>query len=75
MSTIQVRNVPEEFHRRLKVRAAQEGRTLSEYVLGELRVAVDRPTITQWIRYADALPPLEDAPTPAAEVIADERHR
>jgi hypothetical protein len=44
-------------------------------VLGELRVAVDRPTITQWIRYADALPPLEDAPTPAAEVIADERHR
>jgi antitoxin FitA len=75
MSTIQVRNVPQELHRQLKVRAAQEGRTLSEYVRGELRVAADRPTISPWIRYADALPLLEDAPTPAAEVIADERRR
>jgi antitoxin FitA len=75
MSTIQVRNVPEQLHRQLKVRAAQEGRTLSDYVLDELRVAAGRPTMSQWLRDVDALPPSEDAPTPAAEVIADERRR
>ena len=75
MSTIQVRNVPEQLHRQLKIRAAQEGRTLSDYVLDELLVAAGRPTMTQWLRDVDALPPREDAPTPAAEVIADERRR
>jgi antitoxin FitA len=75
MSTIQVRNVPEELHRQLKVRAAQEGRTLSDYVLDELRVAAGRPTMSQWLRQADALPPAKDAPTPASEVLAQERRR
>ena len=75
MSTIQVRNVPEQLHRQLKIRAAQEGRTLSDYVLDELLVAAGRPTMTQWLRDVDALPPREDAPIPAAEVIADERRR
>ena len=75
MSTIQVRNVPDELHRQLKVRAAQEGRTLSDYVLDELRVAAGRPTMRRWLRDVDALPPPEDGPTPAAEVIADERRR
>jgi hypothetical protein len=75
MSTIQVRNVPEQLHKQLKVRAAQEGRTLSDYVLDELRVAAGRPTMSQWLHDVDALPPSEDTPTPAAEVIADERRR
>ncbi len=75
MSTIQVRNVPEQLHRQLKVRAAQEGRTLSDYVLDELRVAAGRPTMSRWLGDVDALPPPADAPTPAAEVIADERGR
>jgi plasmid stability protein len=75
MSTIQVRNVPEELHRHLKVRAAQEGRTLSDYVLDELRIAAGRPTMTQWLRDVDALPAPAHVPAPAAEVIADERRR
>ena len=73
MSTIQVRNVPEQLHRQLKVRAAQEGRTLSDYVLDELRVAAGRPSMNRWLDEVDALPPPGDAPRPAAEVIADER--
>lgn len=75
MSTIQIRNVPEHLHKQLKVRAAQEGRTLSDYVLDELRVAAGRPNMNRWLHDVDALPPPEDAPTPAAEVIADERRR
>jgi len=75
MSTIQIRNVPGQLHKQLKVRAAQQGRTLSDYLLDELRVAAARPTMHEWIDALDALPPGERAPTPAAQVIAEERRR
>ena len=42
MSTIQIRNVPEELSRTLKARASLEGRSLSDYLLGELREIADR---------------------------------
>jgi plasmid stability protein len=41
---VQVRNVPAEFHRRLKARAAIEGMSMSDYILRELGKALDRPT-------------------------------
>jgi antitoxin FitA len=41
---IQVRNVPDGLHRRLKARAALSGMSLSEYLLQELRHAAARPT-------------------------------
>lgn len=44
MKTLQIRNVPEDVHRRLKVRAAQSGRSMSELVLEELQRSLDRPT-------------------------------
>ncbi len=44
MSMIQVRNVPEELHRKLKIRAASEGITLSDYALKELERAVSSPS-------------------------------
>lgn len=43
-SLVQVRNVPAELHRRLKARAAMEGMSMSDYVLRELKKALDRPT-------------------------------
>ena len=42
--TIQIRNVPEALHRRLKLRAAFEGKSLSDYLLAELRRVAERPT-------------------------------
>ena len=44
MSRIQIRNVPEELHRRLKARAALEGVTLSELALNELSRAMSAPS-------------------------------
>jgi plasmid stability protein len=44
MTSLQIRNVPDELHRRLKARAAIEGQSLSEYALGELRRAMQQPT-------------------------------
>ena len=41
---VQIRNVPAEFHRRLKARAAMEGMSMSDYILREVRKALERPT-------------------------------
>jgi len=42
--TIQVRNVPDTLHRVLKVRAAMNGMSLSDYLLSEIREIAERPT-------------------------------
>lgn len=41
---VQIRNVPADFHRRLKARAAIEGMSMSDYILREVGKALDRPT-------------------------------
>lgn len=75
MSTIQVRNVPEDLHRQLKARAAGRGRSLSDYVLDELRVAATRPTMGEWLAAVEVLPASLHTPTLAADILADERRR
>ena len=44
MGLIQIRNVPDDIHRTLKVRAAAAGTSLSEYVLREVTRSARRPT-------------------------------
>ena len=45
MSTmIQIRHVPDQLHRQVKARAAEAGMSLPDYLLQELRRAVERPT-------------------------------
>ena len=41
---VQIRNVPDALHRKLKVRAADAGQTLSDYLLAELQRLAARPT-------------------------------
>jgi len=41
---IQIRNVPDALHRRLKSRAALAGMSLSDYLLSEIRELAERPT-------------------------------
>ena len=44
---IQIRNVPDALHRRLKSRAALAGMSLSDYLLEELRQMAERPTLDE----------------------------
>ena len=44
---IQIRNVPEALHRKLKARAAEAGMSLSDYLLAEIRHVADRPTLVE----------------------------
>jgi antitoxin FitA len=44
---IQLRNVPDALHRSLKARAAMEGLSLSDYLLGEIKEIAERPTLAE----------------------------
>ena len=41
---VQIRNVPEALHRRLKARAAMEGMSMSLYILREIEKSLARPS-------------------------------
>jgi hypothetical protein len=46
---IQIRNVPDDLHRELKVRAAERGMSLSDYLLFELEGLVGKPTMAEFV--------------------------
>jgi antitoxin FitA len=56
---IQIRNVPDDLHRRLKVRAAMEGMSLSDYLLSEIRGLTERPTLREVLDRLHREEPLE----------------
>jgi antitoxin FitA len=49
MSAIQVKNVPDELHERLRSRARAEGRSMSDYVLYVLERDLALPTTREWL--------------------------
>ena len=69
---VQIRNVPSEFHRRLKARAAMEGMSMSDYILREIGKALDRPTRGEVLERLRARP-VRHVSRPAAELIRAER--
>jgi plasmid stability protein len=69
---IQLRNVPDPLHKKLKSRAALEGLSLSDYLIGIVRKAAERPTDEEIRARLANLPPVE-LKTPAAVVVRQER--
>ncbi|MBE9403584.1 antitoxin [Brachybacterium sp. p3-SID1565] len=64
MTTIQVRNVPEETSRALKAKAALEGKSLSDYLRDELERLATQPSRAELLariseRGRRELPPAE----------------
>jgi plasmid stability protein len=74
MSMIQIRNVPEPLHRRLKARAALAGMSLSDYLLAELRAVAERPTLAELRARLAERPGVAPSPPPA-EAVRAERER
>jgi len=75
MSMIQIRNVPEELHRELKVRAARAGMTLSEYLLDVIRKAAERPEPGDLLLWLRERSPVYAAESPAEAVRAEREAR
>jgi plasmid stability protein len=69
---VQIRNVPDGLHRKLKVRAAEAGQTLSDYLLAELERLAARPTREEMLARIHRRR-RATLKTPAAAVIRDER--
>ena len=56
---IQIRNVPDDLHRTLKVRAAQAGMTLSDYLLSEIEQIAEKPTLSEMMERLRGREPVE----------------
>jgi plasmid stability protein len=65
---IQLRNVPDELHRKLKARAAAEGMSLSAYVLRDVARNAELPTMREWVEKVKKLKPIKTRES-SAEVI------
>jgi len=71
--TIQLRNVPDAVHRKLKARAARAGMSLSNYLLAEIREVADRPTLVEFRERLHRRKPLS-AEIDTALLIREERN-
>jgi plasmid stability protein len=69
---VQIRNVPDALHRKLKARAAGSGQTLSDYLLAELERVAARPTREEMLARLHSRKRV-NLRTPAATVIRAER--
>ncbi len=70
--SIQIRNVPEALHRRLKARAALEGVSMSSYVLRKIERALARPGRREWLEAIGSDPEVVLDRSPA-DILREER--
>jgi plasmid stability protein len=71
---IQIRHVPDAIHRTLKARAAQEGMSLSDYLLREITLITGRPTVREVMARIEQRGPTE-VPEDSVEIIRKLRGR
>jgi len=72
MGHIQIRNVPEDVHRKLKARAASEGLSLSDYLLRAVSRTAERPSMEEMVARIRSRP-MAKLPVSGAEVVRAER--
>lgn len=63
MTALQIRNLPDDVHRKLKARAAERGQSLSEYAAQVLRAEAEIPTLGEWWERVKARGPAGDVTT------------
>lgn len=54
---IQIRNVPEKLHQQLKMRAAKNGKTLSDFLKEVAEREMARPDIQEFLERVRRIPP------------------
>jgi plasmid stability protein len=55
---IQLRHVPDALHRKLKARAAKSGLSLSDYLVREIAIVAEQPTLQETLAEIAKLPPI-----------------
>jgi plasmid stability protein len=74
-ATIQIRNVPDTLHRRLKSRAVLARMSLSDYLLDHLHALVDQPTMKELQARLQRLPPFTPSISPTQAIRAVRNRR
>lgn len=76
-SSLQIRDVPDEVHDAVRVRAAQAGKSVSQYLLDVVGDAVRRPTMIDVVKRAEELAALDAGADPAdvQRVLRESRDR
>jgi plasmid stability protein len=72
---VQIRNVPDEVHRKLKSRAALAGVSISKYLLREPERSLERPTREELLARLRSRQPVEPREPIAAAVLAEREGR
>lgn len=72
---IQIRNVPAELHRKLKLRAIVAGQSLSDYLLAEIRRSAELPSREEMLERLGSLPRYEirESASQALDAVRRER--
>ena len=73
MAHVQIRNMPDALHRKLKARAALAGLSLSDYLLAEVERGSELPTVAEWLARVRSGEHLEELTTRPAELIRSDR--
>jgi len=71
---VQIRDLPEDVHRRLKSQAALAGQSLNEFMLARMSELARSPTVPELIARIREREPY-DGPSIADEIRADRDHR
>jgi plasmid stability protein len=69
--SVQIRNVPESVHAILRARAARAGKSLSEYLLAELRSLAEVPTNEELLERVLRQKPVRLKHSPASLIRAE----
>ena len=72
---IQLRNVPDGLHRKLKARAALAGMSLSDYLIAEVRQIAERPTLGELRERLHRRERVVSAPSAASAIRAEREAR
>lgn len=70
---IQIRNVPDDVHRKLKIRAAQQGVSLSNLLLREASRLAETPTLEEWLERVRQRPRVNITTESIVDLIRAER--
>jgi plasmid stability protein len=65
---IQIRNVPDDVHKALKIRATKEGMSLSDYLRREVTRVAEQPTLGEMIERIRRREPVELDEDPAVTI-------
>ena len=70
---IQIRDVPDDVHAVLRVRAAAAGMSMSEYLRSELIAMAAKPTMDEWLARIASRPPTGVSTQDIVDVIREMR--